>query len=82
VIGGDMQIIAYASGMPNDYQATTLTVNQPTTVQIKIEKYVAFSSFLISASSVFTIIIILVGIVLFVLVEIYRRKRVKPAIAT
>ena len=37
VVGGDMQIVAFAPGAQNNYQAITLTVNQPTSVQIKIE---------------------------------------------
>jgi hypothetical protein len=79
IIGGDMQIIAYAPGTQDGYQALTLTVNQPTTVQIKIDKYVALGSMLIPASSLFTIIIVLVAVVLFVLFEIYVRRRAKNA---
>ena len=74
-----MQIIAQAPGTPDAYQAITLTVNQPTTVQIKIDKYVALGSLLIPASSLITIIIILVAIILFALVEVYRRRRAKHA---
>ncbi len=79
IIGGGMQIIAYVPGTPDGYQAVALTVDQPTSVQIKIDKYVALGSLLIQASSLFTIIILLVAIVLFVLVEIYMRRRAKPA---
>ena len=41
IIGGNMQIIAQASGTQDAYQAITLTVNEPTSLQIKIDKYVA-----------------------------------------
>ena len=82
IIGGNMQIIAQASGTKDAYQAITLTVNQPTSVQIKIDKYVALGSMLIPASSLITILIILVAIILFALVEVYRRRRVKHAAAT
>ena len=51
VIGGDMQIVAFAPGAQNNYQAITLTVNQPTSVQIKIDRYVALGSLLIPVSS-------------------------------
>jgi hypothetical protein len=77
VIGGDMQIIAFASGAQNGYQAVTLTVVQPTSVQIKIDRYIALGSLLIQTSSLITIAIILVAVILFAAVEIYRRKRVK-----
>jgi hypothetical protein len=79
VIGGDMQITAYASGAQNDYQAITLAVVQPTSVQIKIDRYVALGSYLIQASSLITIAVILAAIVLFAIVEIYRRRKVRNA---
>jgi len=77
VIGGDMQIVAFASGAQNGYQAVTLTVVQPTSVQIKIDRYIALGPLLIQTSSLIAIAIILVAVILFVAVEIYRRKRVK-----
>jgi hypothetical protein len=78
VIGGDMQIVAFASGVENSYQALAITVDQPTSVQIKIDKYIALGPLLIPASSLLTIAIILIAILLFAIVEIYRRRRVKP----
>jgi hypothetical protein len=80
VIGGDMQIVAFAPGAQNDYQAVTLTVVQPTSVQIKIDRYIALGSLLIQASSLITIAVILAAVILFTAVEIYRRKRVKHTI--
>ena len=77
VIGGDMQIVAFAQGAQNSYQAVALTVDNPTSVQIKMEGYIVLGSFLMPVSSFITLIIILVAIVLFATVEIYRRKKVK-----
>ncbi len=82
IIGGDMQIIAQPSGTQDASQAITVNVDQPTTVQIKIEKYVALGSILIPTSSLFTILIIVLAIIMFVIVEVYRRRRVKHAAAT
>jgi Carboxypeptidase regulatory-like domain len=82
IIGGNMQIIAQASGTQDAYQAITLTVNQPSSVQIKIDKYVALGSLLIQASSLISAAIILLALVLFALIEVYRRRRVKIAAAT
>ena len=56
-----------------------MTVNQPTNLQIKIDKYVALGSMLIPASSLITILIILAGIIMLVIVEVYRRRRTKHA---
>jgi len=80
IIGGNIQIIAQASGTKDAYQAMTLTVNQPTSVQVKIDRYIALGSMLIPASALITIIIILVVLILFALVEIYRRRSVKHAV--
>jgi hypothetical protein len=77
IIGGDMQIIAQASGTKDAYQSITLTVNQPTSIQIKIDKYVALGPLLIHASSLIAILIILLAIILFGLVEVYRRRKAK-----
>jgi hypothetical protein len=77
VVGGDMQIVAFAPGAQNDYQAVTLTVSQPTSVQVKIDRYVVLGSLLIQVSSLFAILVILIAIIILVIVEIYRRKRVR-----
>ena len=75
VIGGDMQIVAFAQAAPNDYQAVTQLVNQTTSIQIKLGQYIAVGPFLIQANTLITIMIILVVAILFVVVEIYRHKR-------
>jgi hypothetical protein len=69
---GNMQIVAFAQGAPSDYQAVTISVDQPTSVQIKLDKYIVLGPFLIQATTFITIVIILFAIILFVAVEIYR----------
>jgi hypothetical protein len=75
VIGGDIQIVAFAQGAPNDYQAIVQPVNQPTSIQIKLDKYVALGPLLIQANTLLTIGIILILIILFGAFEIIRRKK-------
>ncbi|MCW3995591.1 MAG: carboxypeptidase-like regulatory domain-containing protein [Candidatus Bathyarchaeota archaeon] len=82
IIGGDMQIIASPGDTQSDYQAVKLTVDQPTTVQIKLAKYIALGPLLLPATALGTISIIILAIVVFLFVEIYRCKRKKPASAT
>ncbi len=82
IIGGNIQIIAQSSGTRDASQAMTLTVNQPTSVQIKIDRYVALGSLLIPASALITVIIILAALIFFTLVEIYMRRRGKHTAAT
>ena len=75
VIGGDVQIVAFAQGAPNDFQAVFQTVNQPTSIQIKLDKYVALGPFLVQTNTLLTIAVILTLLILFVAEEIYRRKK-------
>ena len=82
VIGGEMQVVAFATGAQNAYQAIAVSVNQPTSVQVTIERYVAFGSLLIPVSSLIAVIVILIAVVLLAIVEVYRRKRVKHTVAT
>ena len=81
VVGGNLQIVAYPRGAESNYQAVTLTVDRPTSVQIKMDGYVVFGPFLIQTSALLTIIIVIVAIILLVAVEVYRRRR-HPASGT
>ena len=80
IIGGNMQIIAQASGIRDAYQVVTITVNQPATLQIKIDKYVAIGSILIPASLLITILIVLAGVTALLIVEIYWRRRTRSKV--
>ncbi len=82
IIGGNIQIITQSSGTKDATQAVKLTVNQPTSVQVKMEKYVALGSLLIQTSLLISILIILVAIFVLVIVEVFRRRRVKHITAT
>jgi len=75
IVGGNLQIVAFAQGAENSYQAVALTVDQPTSVQIKMDGFIAFGSFLMPTSALLTVIIILVAVILLVTVEIYWRRR-------
>jgi hypothetical protein len=77
IIGGNMQIIAQVQNIQDASQAITVNVNEPTTVQVKIERYVALGGMLMQASTLITIIIILVAVVLFTAVEVYRKQKFK-----
>jgi hypothetical protein len=79
VIGGNMQIIAYPTGMEHSYEAMNLQVEEPTSIQIKMAKYFLIGPFLIETNVLVTCIIIFAVILLFLSLEIYRRKRAKPA---
>jgi hypothetical protein len=75
-----MQIIAYPTGMENSYEAVNLQIEEPTAIQIKMAKYILIGPFLIETSVLATCIIIFAVIILFLSIEIYRRKRAKLTI--
>ena len=77
ITGGDLQIVAFAPGEQNSYQAITVNVNQPSSIQVKIGSFVALGSLLIQATSFAAIILILVAVVLLVIVELFMRRRRK-----
>ena len=77
IIGGNMQIIAQAQGIQDASQAITVNVNEPTMVQVKIERYVALAGTLMQASTLITIIIIIIAVLLFLAVEVYRKRKFK-----
>jgi hypothetical protein len=79
LIGGSMHIIAYLSGSEDSYEAVNLQVEAPTTITIKMSKYVLLGPFLIETSLLATLIIILAAVILFLSMEVYIRKRSKPS---
>jgi hypothetical protein len=74
-----MQIIVQASGIQDAYQALTLTVNQPTALQVKIDKYVSIGPILIQASLLIALLIVLATVIALLLVEVFWRRRTKSA---
>jgi hypothetical protein len=79
VIGGNMQIIAYPDGLENSYEAVNLQIEEPKEIEIRLAKYILIGPFLIESSALATFIIILLAIIMFVSIEVYRKKRTKAA---
>jgi len=77
VIGGNMQVIVYPTGMEKSYEALNIQVNEPTVIQIKMARYILIGPFLIESSVLATFILIFAAIILFASIEVYRRKRAK-----
>lgn len=79
VIGGDMQIIVYPNGAESNYEAFNVHIQESKEVEIKLNKYILVGPFLVESSALATFIIILVALLLFVSLEVYRRKRTMPS---
>ncbi|MCW4044482.1 MAG: carboxypeptidase-like regulatory domain-containing protein [Candidatus Bathyarchaeota archaeon] len=77
VVGGNLQIIAYLSGDEASYEATNLQIEAPTTITIRLAKYVLLGPFVLEATFLMTLIMIAAAAVLFVFMEIRRRKQIK-----
>ncbi|HEX9261067.1 MAG TPA: carboxypeptidase-like regulatory domain-containing protein, partial [Candidatus Bathyarchaeia archaeon] len=78
VIGGNAQIAAYPAGQEDYFEAVNLRVDSSTTVHVKMGRHILIGSFLIDIGIFITIILILVTIILFVVLEVYRRRKLKP----
>jgi hypothetical protein len=77
IIGGDMQIIAQSQNSPDIYQATALKVDRPSTMMIKMDKYIALGSLLLPSTFLVALIIVLFVTVTVVIAETLRRRRIR-----
>jgi hypothetical protein len=74
VIGGDMQITAFSPGRTDSYIAVTRSIVSPATVSIRMSGYVSIGPFLLETTLFATLVLILSAVIIFLVVEIYRRK--------
>lgn len=75
IIGGQMQIIAYHTGLENTYEALTIQINEPATIQIEMTKYVLIGPILVEISVLATFILIITSIALCLALESYIKKK-------
>jgi hypothetical protein len=78
ISGGNIQVTIYLSDQTQPYMAEAVFVGSSTTIEIKLEKYVILVGFLVDTSSLVTAILIIASAILVLLIEVYRRKRLKP----
>jgi hypothetical protein len=78
IIGGDLQITVYPAGLSNPYASITTFVDASKVIEIKLEKYVVLAGFLVETAIFITVMIIVATILLAILVEVYRRKHLRP----
>lgn len=81
LIGGNMHVVAYPSGMENNYQAVSLTIDGSTTVPIKMGQFICLGLFLIGTNAFAVVILTLVSLLLLV-IGIFSRRKVVSAIKT
>jgi hypothetical protein len=78
LIGGNLSVSVYLSGQTQPCAAATYSVEETTSIDVRIGKYVVLAGFLVETSQLTTAIIILAAVILIVLIEVYSRKRQKP----
>jgi hypothetical protein len=78
VTGGDLQVTVYLPGQSQPFMVTTSFVDNSEIIPIKLDKYVVLAGFLVETSYLTTALIIVAAILLVLLIEVYRRKRLKP----
>jgi hypothetical protein len=78
IIGGDLQVTVYLPGQSQPFMVTTSVVDSSKTIEIKLDKYVILAGFLVETSNLTTAMIIAATVLLVLLIEVYRRKRLKP----
>lgn len=76
LLGGNYRIFVYIDEKP--YKITTLDLQEPKTVIIKIGEIMSIGGFILETSHFITAIFILSLIVVFMLASIYRRHRSSP----
>ena len=78
IIGGDLQVTVYIPGQSQPFMVTTSFVDSSKAIEIKLDKYVILAGFLVETSNLTTAMIIAATVLLVLLIEVYRRKRLKP----
>jgi len=78
IIGGDLQVTVYLPGQSQPFEVTTPSIDSSRTIEIKLDKYVILAGFLVETSNLTTAMIIAATVLLVLLIEVYRRKRLKP----
>ena len=78
VIGGDLRMMVYLPSQSQPFEVTTSFIDSSRTIEIKLGKYVILAGFLVETSNLTTAMIIAATVLLVLLIEVYRRKRLKP----
>jgi hypothetical protein len=77
VIGGNLQIAVYLNNQKQPSILKTFFVGSSRTLNIRLETYVIVFGFLLHTSQLATIIIVIATFILFFLIDVYRRWRLK-----
>lgn len=77
VIGGNLEVALYLGDSTQPIVTQGLTVQNSTTIQVKISKYIVLGGLLVETSEFATILMIALAIVFVLALEVYRFRRSK-----
>jgi hypothetical protein len=75
VVGGALEATFYLGGSTQPVMAQGLSIQNSTTVQVTIGKYLVFAGLLVETSQFATVIVVVLAVVLVLAVEVYRVRR-------
>ncbi|MGA3191548.1 MAG: hypothetical protein ABSD73_03430 [Candidatus Bathyarchaeia archaeon] len=77
VIGGTLEVALYIGDSAQPIVTQGLTVQNSTTIQVRIDKYIVLGGLLVETSEFATVLVIVLAIVFILALEVYRFRRLK-----
>jgi hypothetical protein len=76
--GGDLNVTIRLAGQSEPSVVSSVSVDNSTPIEIKIDRYVLLAGMMVEASQLLAVVIVLIVAVLFLSVEVFRRRWRKP----
>jgi hypothetical protein len=77
VIGGSLEVVLYLGDSAQPIVTQGLTVQNSTTIHVRIDKYIVLGGLLVETSEFATVLVIVLAIVFVLALEVYRLRRLK-----
>jgi hypothetical protein len=82
VIGGNLEVVLYLGDSTQPVVTQGVTVQNSTTIQVTISKYIVLGGLLVETTEFATILVIAVAIAFVLALEVYRLRRSKTKKST
>ena len=76
--GGDLNVTIRLAGQSEPSVVSSVSVDNSTQIEIKIDRYVLLAGMMVEASQLLAVVIVLIVAVLFLSVEVFRRRWRRP----
>jgi hypothetical protein len=76
--GGDLNVTIRLAGQSEPSVVSSVSVDNSTPIEIKIDRYVLLAGMMVEASQLLAVVIVLIVAVLFLSVEVFRRRWRRP----